>query len=284
MVEEFAIKSQNRHSVLLLPGLCGTYRELGAIPKVLEDSGYHVCIADIPGYADDQGPIHWTAWIEEVERLFAELKHTSDTVMVVGLSMGATLALKLAERRNDVDGIVLLSPVLRYDGWAIPWWYQPFLLITHPLGLRNWSYPERPPYGIANLELRRRVHKAVQAGTPSEVGSPTISARHLYQALQLMRDVRLWLQHVEAPTLIIHAVDDETAAPRGTEEILNRVHAEVRRVIWLGDSYHIITVDNEREVVVNETSRFVDECSRKAAVNTGFRERARVLRMKDRRA
>lgn len=284
MLDNVEMKPQIRHSVLLLPGLCGTYRELGAIPKVLEDSGYHVHIAEIPGYANDQGLIHWMTWVEEVERIFTELKDTSSTVIVVGLSMGATLALKLAERRDDVDGIVLLSPVLRYDGWAIPWWYQPFLLVTHPLGFRSWSYPEREPYGIANLELRRRVHKAVQAGTPSEVGSPTISARHLYQALKLMRDVRLWLQHVQAPTLIIHAVDDETAAPRNAEEILNRIHAEVRRVIWLGDSYHIITVDNEREVVVNETSRFVDECSRKSAVNAGFRDRARILRMKDRRA
>ena len=282
MTDDVDMKPQIRHSVLLLPGLCGTYRELGPIPKVLEDSGYHVSIAEIPGYADNHGKIDWLTWIEVLDERFTELRNMSDTVSLVGLSMGATLALKLAEKRDDIDGLVLLSPVLRYDGWSVPW-YLPFLRFAYFIGLRNWSYREREPYGIANLELRRRVQKAVANGDPSEVGAAAISVRHLYQALQLTHDTRLWLGHVHAPTLLIHAVDDETAAPRNAEEILLKIHCEIRRIIWLGDSYHIITVDNEREVVVNETSRFLDECSRHMTLKTGFRERARILRMKDRR-
>ena len=282
MTDSSRMKPQIRHSVLLLPGLCGTYREMGAIPKVLEDSGYHVSIADIPGYADDTVKVDWSAWMEEVDRRFSELRCTSDTVSVVGLSMGATLALNLAERRDDIDGIVLLSPVLRYDGWSIPF-YHPLIRLIYWIGFRNWLYREREPYGIANIELRRRVQKAVEKGDPSELGAAAISARHLHHAQQLMRDTRLNLAHAHAPTLIIHAVDDETAAPRNAEEILLKISSEVRRAIWLGDSYHIITVDNEREIVVNETSRFLDECSRKSALKSGFRDRARILRMKDRR-
>lgn len=276
------MKPQNRHSVLLLPGLCGTYRELGAIPKVLQDSGYHVSIAEIPGYADCKGRIDWRDWMDDLDQRFSELRNTSDTVMLVGLSMGATLALKLAERRRDIDGIVALSPVLRYDGWSIPF-YHPLIRLVYWLGFRNWLYHERDPYGISNIELRRRVQKAVASGDPSEVGAAAISARHLYQAQKLMHDVQLWLGHVHAPTLVIHSVDDETAAPRNAEEILKRISSEIRRAVWLGDSYHIITVDNEREVVVNETSRFLDECRRQGGFKSGFRDRARLLRMKDRR-
>lgn len=282
MTDITEMKPQNRHSVLLLPGLCGTYRELGPIPKVLEDSGYHVSIAEISGYADCNGRINWNAWVDEIDHRFSALKNTSETVSVVGLSMGATLALKLAERRGDIDGIVLLSPVLRYDGWSVPW-YLPFLRLAYFIGFRNWSYREREPYGIANIELRRRVQKSVDNGDPSEVGAAAISVRHLYQALQLTHDVRLWLGHVHVPTLVIHAVDDETAAPRNAEEILLKINSEVRRVIWLGDSYHIITVDNEREVVVNETTRFLSECTQTARLKTDVRENTRVLRMKDRR-
>ena len=282
MTDNAEMKPQIRRSVLLLPGLCGTYRELGAIPKVLEDSGYYVKIAEIPGYADCHGRINWHAWLEELDRLFSELRSSSETVMLVGLSMGATLALKLAQRRDDIDGMVLLSPVLRYDGWSVPW-YSVLLRFAYPIGLRNGSYREREPYGIANVELRRRVQKAVENGDPSEVGAAAISYHHLYHARLMMHDALLWLGHVHTPTLIIHAVDDETAAPRNAEEILQRISSEVRRVIWLGDSYHIITVDNEREVVVNETSRFLDECSRNSVLKSGFRDRARILRMRDRR-
>jgi len=282
MTDDVDMKPQIRHSVLLLPGLCGSYRELGPIPKVLEDSGYHVSIAEIPGYADEQGKIDWLAWVETLDERFSELRNISETVSLVGLSMGATLALKLAQKRDDIDGLVLLSPVLRYDGWSMPF-YHPLIRLAYWLGYRNWSWQEKPPYGIANIELRRRVQKAVEKGDSSEVGAAFISARHMHAAQQLMHDTRLWLGHVHAPTLIIHAVDDETAAPRNAEEILLKIHSEIRRVVWLGDSYHIITVDNEREVVVNETTRFLDECSRHTTLKTGFRQRARILRMKDRR-
>lgn len=271
------------HSVLLIPGLCGTYRELGALPKVLQDSGYHVVIAEIPGYADKNGPINWVNWLEELDRQFSELRNDFDTVMIVGLSMGATLALKLAETRDDIDGMALLSPVLRYDGWSTPF-YHLLIRLAYWLGFRNWSWREKPPYGIANLELRKRVEKAVATGDPSEVGAAFISARHMHAAQQLMHDVQLHLGNVHVATLVIHAVDDETAAPRNAEEIMHRINSEVRRVIWLGDSYHIITVDNEREVVVNETSRFLDTRRQRALFLPGFRERARTLRMKDRRA
>ena len=277
------MKPQIGHSVLLLPGLCGTFRELGAIPKVLEDSGYHVAIAEIPGYVDFKGRVDWREWMDELDRQFSELRCASDTVSVVGLSMGSTLALKLAQQRDDIDGIVLLSPVLRYDGWSVPW-YLPLLRLAYFIGLRNWSYREREPYGIANIELRRRVQKSVENGDPSEVGAAAISVRHLYQAIQLMRDVRLRMSQVHTPTLIIHAVDDETAAPRNAEEILQNISSETRRVIWLGDSYHIITVDNEREVVVNETTRFLDTCTHRTELKSGFCDQTRILRMKDRRA
>lgn len=282
MADLIDIKPQNPPGALLLPGLCGTPKELGAIPKLLEGSGYVVSIPMIPGYADKSGAINWHAWLDEVEAHFEQLKAGCATVAVVGLSMGSVLAMALAQRRNDIDGMVLLSPVLRYDGWATPW-YHFLIRFVYAAGFRNWSWREKYPYGIANAELRRRVQKAVEQGDASEVGSAFISARHMHEAQCMMRSTRKWLNHIKVPLLVIHAVEDETAAPRNAEEILRRVNSEKRRVVWLGDSYHIITVDNERELVVNETVRFIDECRSVVTTREGFRDRVTPLRLKDRR-
>ena len=282
MPDLFDIKPQKPSGALLLPGLCGTPKELGAIPRVLEAAGYLIDIPMIPGYADKEGPINWLMWLDEVEARFELLKGQCETVSVIGLSMGSVLAMALAQRRTDIDGMVLLSPLLRYDGWATPW-YHFLIRFVYAAGFRNWSWREKYPYGIANAELRRRVQKAVEQGEASEVGSAFISARHMDAAQSMMRATRTWLNHIQVPLLIIHAVDDETAAPRNAEEILQRVNSEIRRVIWLGDSYHIITVDNERELVVNETVRFIDECRGYAASREGFRNRVTPLRLKDRR-
>ena len=39
---------------------------------------------------------------------------------------------------------------------------------------------------------------------------------------------------------------------------MDHTSSELRRVIWLGNSYHIVTIDNEREIVLNEILRFLD--------------------------
>jgi len=37
-------------------------------------------------------------------------------------------------------------------------------------------------------------------------------------------------------------------------------------MIWLGNSYHMITVDNEREVVANEVNNFINQALEKEKI------------------
>jgi carboxylesterase len=152
--------------------------------------------------------------------------------------------------------VVLLSPVLQYDGWSVPWYWK-MLTVVYDMGVRNWSYKESEPYGIKNYEMRRRVAAALEKDGVAAVGAASIPARHLRAALRMIAFVRKSLPLVRTDTLIIHSIDDETASPRNAELILQQINAEVRKVVWLGDCYHIITVDNEREIVTNETVMFI---------------------------
>jgi carboxylesterase len=45
--------------------------------------------------------------------------------------------------------------------------------------------------------------------------------------------------------------------PKNPDLIISKISSETCRVIWLGNSYHMITVDNEREVVANEVIKFI---------------------------
>lgn len=273
-----------RHAILVLHGLCGSPLEMGSIPKALQRLGHTVALSEIAGYnnSDPKQCTPWEDWIEQADIELAELMKDHDSVSVCGLSMGATLALALAARHDTIQSVVLLSPILRYDGWSVPPLQLTLLRIAYFFGLRNWVWREKEPYGICNPELRRRVARAVEKGEVSEVGAATLSARHLYQALKLMNHVRENLPNVRSDLLIMHAVDDETAAPRNAEEIIERVASETRKALWLGDCYHIITVDNEREVVTNETVRFIentlsrhrgDQLHRKARSRQSLRDR-----------
>jgi carboxylesterase len=253
------------HAVVLLPGLCGSELEMGVIPRLLRQSNHSYAIPRIPGYSAHTGITNPLEWIDTVELFVEDLQKTHKTVSLVGLSMGATLALAVAARTQTIQSLCLLSPVLLFDGWSVPWYY-PLLALICRIGIRNWHYKESEPYGVKNKELRRHIRKAVLANTVSELGAAHLPATHLYQSLQLISHTKKNLGDIKSDTLIIHAIDDETASPKNPNLIMDSIRSETCRMIWLGNSYHMITVDNEREIVANEVNNFIEKSIRKADV------------------
>jgi len=246
------------HAVILLPGLCGSELEMGAIPRLIKQSGHTVAIPRIRGYSANTGMTDFSEWIESVDVLVQNLLKSHSSISMVGLSMGATLCLAVAEQNQSIQGLVLLAPVLIFDGWAVPW-YHPLLSIIYKLGFRNWHYKEVPPYGVKNHELRRRIEKAVKANKVSELGAANLPARHINQSLHLVASAKKNLSEVVSNLLIIHSINDETASPKNPDLIIKLASSETKKTIWLSNCYHMITVDNEREIVVNETSNFINQ-------------------------
>ena len=286
MEDTESVDESPRHAVLLLHGLCGTPMELGSIPKTLEKFGYAVSSLEIAEYSANLitpalSP-HWEEWCDSVDTEIVRLKEIHETVSICGLSMGATLALATSARRSDILAVVVLSPVLRYDGWAIRW-YMPLLKIPFFLGFRDWSYKESEPFGLRNIEMRRRVAKAIEKGGMSEVGAAAIPARQLNAAKHMMVSVRKSLKSIQSNLLVIHAIDDETAAPRNAEKIIAEISSEIRKAIWLGDCYHIITFDNEREIVTNETVRFINKSTQAYEDDASHRGSTNRSALRDRR-
>jgi carboxylesterase len=274
------------HAIILLHGLCGSVLELGTIPKALKKLNCTIVVMTIDNYsaalADQYTTPNWIEWCEIVENKVLRLKEEFKTVSICGLSMGATLALAVAARSNEVLSIVLLSPILKYDGWAIPW-YHKLMGVPYRFGWRDWVYKESDPYGIKNLDMRRRVAGALKKDGVAAVGAAAIPARQLWAAQKLMRFARQSLSRVAANTLVIHSIDDETAAPKNAETILQNIASEVRKVIWLGDCYHIITVDNEREIVTNETVQFLKRNIDMHGNDLSLKDLTHKFALKDRR-
>jgi len=253
------------HAVVLLPGLCGSELEMGAIPRLLKQSNHTYTIPRIKGYSAHTGLTGYQELIDSVDQYVTDLSQTHTSISIAGLSMGATLALAVAEQNSKVHSLVILSPVFLFDGWSVPWYY-PFLALLYKFGIRNWHFKEREPFGVKNVELRRHIRKAVMANTVSELGAAHLPAVHLYQSLELVKATKKDLNSITADTLIIHAIDDETASPKNPEIIMDRISSETCRMIWLGNSYHMITVDNEREVVANEVNNFINETIEKEKI------------------
>lgn len=261
----FSPTPSNDHAVLLLHGLSSSPLELRFLARFLTDEGFATHTPELPGYSAGTGHMPMEAWINaavaEFDALAAQYRHVS----VCGLSMGATLAAAVAHQRPGARALLLLSITLSYDGWAIPW-YRFLLDYSYYTPLRSrYRYREHEPFGLRNEALRSKIARAMQKNEISEVGPASIAMPALHEASRLAGAVRKRLKHIGTDCLIIHAIDDETSSPHNARVAEANVGASFLRTVWLDDSYHMITSDNEREVVARECALFLRESAAASA-------------------
>ena len=244
------------HCVLMLHGLGASPLELSRLANDLNTAGFTVFAPNIPNYSYGTECGDWQDWVQHAEQYLWDLRPRYTTVSVVGLSMGATLSIALAQRES-ITSMVLLSTALAYDGWAIPWY-------SFLLNFANWlpfasryRYAEAEPFGIKNPEMRAMVKRALQKDHISESGADYLPFKYVSEGRALIKEARENIASIDCPTLFIHAADDETVHMRNAEWAFERISSATKEFIYLGDSYHMITVDNERETVNQETIRFL---------------------------
>jgi carboxylesterase len=246
------------HGVLMLHGLGANSLEIAGLARHLHQNGFTVHAPHLAGYAFGCATSEWPDWLAEAQKHYWALKAECETVSVVGLSMGATLALMLAAKEQPTC-IVLLSACLAYNGWAIP--FYSFLLRLAPYFpfLQRYRFAEAEPYGIKNEEMRARVRKALSQDHIAESGADALSYKQISQGLKLSDEIWKHLARIQSPALFVHAADDETAHPKSIEQALPIMASKIKRLHLLGDSYHMVTVDNERDTVHHETCFFLKQ-------------------------
>ena len=96
------------------------YCSLRVLGEDLAAAGYPTLRFDYPATGNsldadlNQGGAHWTAWQRSIETAIDWLKGVSGAgrVLLCGVRTGGTLATLVAERRNDVAGLLLFEPVI----------------------------------------------------------------------------------------------------------------------------------------------------------------------------
>lgn len=254
------------HAVLLLHGLSSSPQEMRFLSRALQREGFTVLAPTLDGYSAGTREQRMESWLASAIHEFDMLQSKYAKVSICGLSIGAALAIALAAERPAAGALILLSVTLDYDGWAIPW-YRFLLKWAYYTPLRHrWRYREGEPYGLKNEALRAKIARAMQRDSISEVGPSTISLPALHEASRLSAKVRRQIPAITLHTLIIHAIDDETSSPLNARFVDSSIGANFLRTIFLDDSFHMITSDNEREIVAREVVVFLRESD---ACNTG---------------
>ena len=258
----------SRIGVLLIHGLGGTPNELALVAKGLNRAGYTVCCCQLAGHCGTEADLletNWKCWADSVDAAFAALKADCEHIYVGGLSMGAILSIELASRRHDaLAGLLLYAPTLTYDGWSIPWYS--FVLkwaMMTPIG-KHYRFVEREPYGIKDKRLRARIVASMQSGNSAEAGILGTPAESVREFWRLVEVVKRRLNFIETPALIVHARDDDVSSLKNAEIIARAVRGPAE-ICVLEDSYHLVTMDRQRDVVIDRSRQFIEAVEERRA-------------------
>lgn len=247
-------------AILLVHGLTGTPAEMRGLGRGLAAAGHTAYGLQLTGHCGAEGDLvqtRWRDWDRDVGDAVAHLARRHRRVVVGGLCMGALLALRAAASRpREVAGVMLYSTTLFHDGWTIPRsrWLLPAAMA---LGLwRFWRFEEKLPYGIKDDRTRERLVSAMKAGDSAAAGNAATPGAAIRELHRLIRQVRADVPKVTCPSLVIHAAEDDIASRRNADWLASRLPGDVTKVI-LADSYHMVTLDREKDRVIAESIGFV---------------------------
>ncbi|MEM6690703.1 MAG: alpha/beta fold hydrolase [Planctomycetota bacterium] len=179
-------------SVLICPPIgheyLRTHWALRLLAKQLARKGNHVLRFDYRGLGDSSGDpsdvVSIDQWLEDIDFAVEHLKEVSDadSVMMLGLRMGASMAAQTAARREDVNSVVLWEPVVSGSD------YLRRLRKTHQLMIDLW-------YG--------------EVETVNDESSEEVLGT-LYRR-ELLDEIGRWslnLDSLEVPQLVVQLQDD----------------------------------------------------------------------------
>ena len=205
---------------LLLHGYAGRPFEMSFVAEDLRAAGYLVETPTLPGHEGDPGAFarsRFEDWLAGAEGALLDLETRCAGVVVVGFSLGGTLALALAQKHRLVGVATIAAPVFlcRLFPYFSP---DPLLFASGVLRHFRKSLAASPP----RAESRRIAPWQGYEGT------------HFVEPLHSFRTaaagVRRGLARITAPMLVMHGVRDRAAHPDNAWEIISRVSSPRREL------------------------------------------------------
>ena len=229
---------------LLCHGFTGTPQSLRPWAEHLAAADLTVALPRLPGHGTtpaEANLTHWEDWYAELDRNLALLRDRCDEVFVMGLSMGGTLAIRLAEEHGeDVAGLVLVNPSLltrRPDRFLLP--------------VLRWVAP-----------TWRGIASDIKKDGPVELAYDRIPVKAAYQLSRLWLTTRGDLAKVTQSILVFRSTEDHVVEPDSCVMLKEKVGSRDVCEVLLEDSYHVATLDNDAQTIFEGSVDFVRSLAR----------------------
>ena len=233
--------------VLVIHGFTGSPVSMRPWAEHLAAQGFTVELPRLPGHGtrwEDMAVTRWEDWYSEVDRTLTDLTSRCEQVFVAGLSMGGSLTLRLAEQRpGDVAGLILVNPAVHTERWD-----------RHLLPVVRHVVKAFP--GIINDTKKPGV---------DEGGYTKLPLNAVYSLQQAWATIKTDIARVSSPMLLMHSREDHVVEPSNSAWIMTNVSSTDRTEVWLENSYHVATLDNDAPLIFSTSVDFINRVAHPTA-------------------
>ena len=227
--------------VLVLHGYTGNPGTMRVLADALVDTGFAVEVPRLPGHGthiDDMLDTGWADWSAHVEEVYADLEaRRPGRVVVVGLSMGGTLAAWLAGRHPEIRGAVFINAAV-----------APRDPMERQLVADMIAAGEEVVGGTGRSDIADP-----DAVEDAYVGSPL---RPLLSLIDATTELQSLLPNITCPSLVMSSRVDNVVDPAASDHLAASLGGPVER-LWLERSWHVATLDHDRDLIAERTIDFV---------------------------
>ncbi|MEK7727285.1 MAG: alpha/beta fold hydrolase [candidate division KSB1 bacterium] len=225
---------------LLIHGFTSSPTEMAGLAVTLRAQGYRAQLPLLPGHAsraEELSHVKHQDWIAAVESALQNLQAITRKQIVIGQSMGGVLALHLAAN-FDFAAVVVLAPALKLVAW------------------KEWGIRFAAPF---NLTRRKRHGPDVcddqgRKLLDSYMEYPLLATREVFR---LQRRVHEELGRITMPLFVAHSRQDHTVPVENVAFLLSRINSTYVEKMIVQDSYHVLTVDHDRERIFARIHDFI---------------------------
>jgi carboxylesterase len=224
---------------LVLHGFTGNPQSMRGLALALADAGFTVEMPLLPGHGtdiSDMVPTRWKDWCAAAQDAFTELAARCDAVVVVGLSMGGSLAIWLAEHHPEVAALSVVNPLVTPPDKATTDLIQAMI---------DGGDQVAPGIG-SDIALEG----AVESAYPE---LPLEAALSLFEGVA---EVEALLGSLTCPVLLFTSTQDHVVDPTSSAVLVERAKGPVEQLV-LDRSYHVATLDYDKDEIEARTVEFL---------------------------
>ena len=232
--ETLQLRGVSDFGVLLIHGFKSSPFEMSFLADYLNERFNSTVIAPrLDSHGTDIRELNksnWQDWVSSAEAAYSSLEAEVGSVIVIGMSMGGSIALRLAATRNPIGVITMGTP------------YQLVLKTRLAAIIRHFVdvYYDHQGPDIADLEMKK-----------SAVRYSGIPMNAVCELRAMLNDMKERYASISCPVALAHGRHDHVIPNSNMKRLQHEIGSSVKDIQYFENSYHILPLDRDRVDVFN---------------------------------